>query len=338
VAGLNRRWTVVSHPVGMPAPSNFSFDAMPIPKLGRDEVLLKLLYISIDPGQRVYISELVGPDAIGAPVKAWAVGRVVESSSPRFAVGSYARDNLGEAGVQEYSVIGAKDLVPVDPDPSLTAHLGLLGMPGLTAYFGMIDIAGVAPGETVVVSGASGAVGSIAGQIARIKGCRAVGITRGPEKARYLVDELGFDDAIDLLECGLAAGLAEKCPEGVDVYFDNVAGPMLDDMLGHMKRGGRIAFCGAVSQYNDNAPPPGITNYFQILMRELRWQGFYVGSHAGQFAAAVDQMREWVAAGRLVQREEVTVGIERFPQTLLDVFNDRLRGKMILQVSPGEVR
>ncbi|MET0546542.1 MAG: NADP-dependent oxidoreductase [Caulobacterales bacterium] len=329
---ISRRWTLISHPTGTPSADNFSFDEVIVPDLGANEVLLQNMYISIDPGQRVYISAEAGA-RLGAAVHGWAVGRVIASNSDKYPVGSFAQDRLGQAGVQSLSVVAAKNLLQVPSGANLPTRLGALGMPGLTAYFGMMDVIQPKAGETVLISGAAGAVGAIAGQIARIKGCRVVGIVGGKDKARYITAELGFHDSIDHREGPLAESLAEHCPAGVDALFDNVAGDLVDACLPHMRMKGRIAFCGAVSSYN--AGGGGLKNYFQLLIRQLRWQGFYVGAYEDRFEAAIAEMSEWVDSGELRHREDIELGIERFPEIFLKVFDRERFGKLVLQVDPG---
>lgn len=327
----NRRWILASIPHGMPNRDAFRWEESTIPSLRDGEVLLKSHYISIDPGQRVYISGAGGADPVGKPVTGWAVGEIVESLDPAFPVGTFARDTLGQAGVQAYSALPGSDLIAVDTDVPLSAHLSTLGMPGLTAYFGLLHCARIAPGETVVISGASGAVGSVAGQIAKIRGCRVIGITSGAEKSDYIVSHLGFDLAVDRRDGDVGASLARACPDGIDVYYDNVGGAMLDTCLSHMRPAGRIAMCGSVSTYNAGEPVPNY-NLFEILMRSLRLEGFYVGTYADRFAPAIAEMRGWITQGRLSHREQIAVGLENFPEVFLDVFRSDHLGKMVLQV------
>ncbi|MEY4529228.1 MAG: hypothetical protein RL768_2947, partial [Nitrospirota bacterium] len=312
----NRQWRLKRKPTSLVTRDDLTWHVEETRALEPDEVMLQLLYISLDPGLQVYMSSVHeipgGIVNVGDVVRAWAVGRVVESRSARFPVGSYARDHSGVAGLQDYAVLKAADLIMVDPlIAPLSAHLGVLGMPGLTAYFGLLDIGRPQAGETVVVSGASGAVGSMVGQIARIKGCRAIGIAGGSTKCRYVVEQLGFDECVDYKGGALASDLASICRESVDIYFDNTGGGILDACLGEMAQGGRIVFCGAVAEYA-SASCWGPANYLAVLTRGLRWEGLAYHRYADRFEPAVREMERWFREGRLRHREDVSVGLENF--------------------------
>jgi NADPH-dependent curcumin reductase CurA len=337
---VNRVWRLVKHPVGEVKLSDLELCREAVPAPADGEVLLKHLYLSVDPGQRVYMNDaftlhekagfLVSK---GTPLHGWAIGQVIASKSPRFPVGSYARDLYGDAGVQEYSVLPAEKLIAVDPAIApLPIFLGPLGLPGLTAYFGLLNIGEPKAGETVVVSAASGAVGSAAGQIAKIKGCRVVGLTGGADKCRFLVDELGFDAAIDRKTGDLRRALKEKCPDGIDIYFDNVGGPLLDECMTHMRMFGRIVFCGALLAYNATAPMPGLSNYYYILLKQVRWQGYSVPYFDRLYPEALAEMQTWYGQGRLRQREDVAVGIEQFPRCLNRMFAGENFGKVLIKL------
>jgi hypothetical protein len=241
-------------------------------------------------------------------------------------------------GVQRYAISDGTGLARVDttlaPGP---VHLGVLGITGLTAYFGLLDIGRPEPGQTVVVSGAAGAVGSVVGQIARIKGCRAVGIAGGPEKCEWLTEELGFDAAIDYKRGDLRAQLREHTPDGVDVYFDNVGGEILDEVLRRLARGARVAICGAISQYNAEQPPRGPANYMQLLVMRASMTGFLVFDFAKRYAEGVAQLAEWLRAGELRSREDVVRGgLERFPDVFLMLFRGENTGKLVLELTGDE--
>jgi NADPH-dependent curcumin reductase CurA len=247
-------------------------------------------------------------------------------------VGSYVS---GTFGVQEYALSDGAGVVAVDPSrASLPTYLGTLGMPGLTAYFGLLEVGALADGETVVVSGAAGAVGTVVGQIAKIKGCRVVGIAGGAEKCRWLVDELGFDAAIDYKNDDLRRRLKEEAPDGVDVYFDNVGGPILEAVLNRLALRARIVICGAISQYNSDGGMTGPRNYMNLLVYRARMEGFVVFDFASRYKEGVAQMAEWMQAGSLRAHEDVARGsVEDFPATLLRLFRGENLGKLVLQIA-----
>jgi len=273
----------------------------------------------------------VPPVGIGEVMRAGGIGRVVESRHPDFAVGESV---FGQFGVQCYAVSDGRGVMRVDtslaPAP---VHLGALGMTGLTAYFGLLEVGRPEPGQTVVVSGAAGAVGSVAGQIARIKGCRTVGIAGGPEKCAWLVEELGFDAAIDYKAGELRAELRRHTPDRIDVYFDNVGGETLDEVLRRLARGARVVICGAISQYNAEQGPRGPANYMQLLVERASMTGFLVFDYAARYPEAVAELAGWLRTGQLRSREDVVRGgIERFPEVFLMLFRGENTGKLILQL------
>ncbi|HXF45834.1 MAG TPA: NADP-dependent oxidoreductase [Burkholderiaceae bacterium] len=330
---MNRQWRLAARPVGEPKRSDFEFVEEPVPALQDGQVLVQVQYISLDPAMRGWMNEgrsYIAPVALGQVMRASAVGRVLESKHPRFAPGDYAS---GALGVQQYAVVDGKELTPVDTRLApLPAHLSVLGMPGFTAYFGLLDIGRPQPGETVVVSAAAGAVGGVVGQIAKIKGCRAVGIAGGADKCRYVVEELGFDAAIDYKREDVKAALKAHCPQGVHVYFDNVGGEILDIVLTRLARGARIVICGAISQYN-SARMQGPANYMSLLVNRASMTGFVVFDYAARYAEAAREMAGWMAQGRLKSREHIVTGLEKFPETLLMLFSGANTGKLVLQVA-----
>jgi NADPH-dependent curcumin reductase CurA len=268
---------------------------------------------------------------IGEVMRAGGIGRVIESSHPDYEPGQLVS---GMFGVQRYALSDGRGVTKVDtslaPPP---VHLGALGMTGLTAYFGLLDVGRPQPGQTVVVSGAAGAVGSVAGQIARIKGCRVVGITGGPDKCAWLTDELGFDAAIDYKAGSVRAELRRHTPEGVDVYFDNVGGDILDEVLRRLARGARVVICGAISQYNAEQAPRGPANYMQLLVMRASMTGFLVFDYAERYPEAIPQLAEWLRAGELRSREDVVrAGLEQFPEVFLRLFRGENVGKLILEL------
>jgi NADPH-dependent curcumin reductase CurA len=320
-------------PVGLPAQDDWELTEDEIGEPGEGEVLVEVMYASLDPAMRGWISEAASyarPVGIGEVMRAIAVGRVVASNDERFAEGDHVS---GLLGIQESAIAPGDALQKVDPEVApLPTWLGVLGMPGLTAYFGLLDIGRPEPGQTVVVSGAAGAVGSLVGQIAKLQGARAVGIAGGPEKCRYITDELGFDAAIDYKNDDLRTALKEKCPDRVDVYFDNVGGEVLDAALGRLARGARIVLCGAVSQYNAGSMT-GPSNYMALLVRRARMEGFVVFDYASRYGEAARELGGWMAAGELKSVEDVVDGIETFPDTLLKLFRGENHGKLCLQVA-----
>ncbi len=330
---LNHQYKLIARPKGEPRRSDFEFAESTVPSPGEGEILVKLAYISLDPAMRGWMNEgksYIPPVGIGEVMRAGAVGEVIASKHAKFAVGDQV---LGMFGVQEYALSDGKGVNKVDASLApLPVYLGTLGMPGMTAYFGLLDVAGAKQGDTVVVSGAAGAVGQVVGQIAKIKGCRAVGIAGGPDKCRYVVEELGFDACIDYKNEDLKAGLKQHCPGGVDVYFDNVGGDILDTVLTRLAMGARIAICGAISQYNNTEAVKGPSNYMSLLVNRARMQGFVVFDYADRYMEAATQMAGWMAQGKLKTREDIVEGIETFPETLLKLFHGENIGKLVLKV------
>jgi NADPH-dependent curcumin reductase CurA len=276
----------------------------------------------------------VPPVEIGEVMRAGGIGRVIDSRHPDHAVGETV---YGVFGVQRYAVSDGRGVTKVDttlaPAP---VHLGVLGVGGLTAYFGLIDVGRPEPGQTVVVSGAGGSVGSIVGQIARIKGCRVVGIAGGPEKCRWLVDELGFDAAIDYKAGDVRVQLRQHAPDGVDVFFDNVGGEILEEVLRRLTRGARVVICGALSQYNAVEGPSGPANYMQLLVARASMTGFVVFDYSERYGEAISQLARWLQSGDLRSREDVVHGdIDQFPAVLLRLFEGANTGKLVLALESG---
>ncbi len=334
----NAQWRLAARPVGLPKPSDWEYVEEPAPEPADGQLLVELEYLSLDPAMRGWMNDVrsyVPPVGIGEVMRAGGIGRVVESHNSDYDVGDLV---FGQFGIQRYAVSDGRGVHLVDtalaPAP---VHLGALGMTGLTAYFGLLDIGRPEPGQTVVVSGAAGAVGSVVGQIARIKGCRVVGIAGGPEKCEWLTDELGFDAAIDYKRDDLRAQLREETPDGVDVYFDNVGGETLDEVLRRLARGARVVICGAISQYNAEQPPEGPANYMQLLVMRASMAGFLVFDFAERYPEAVAQLAEWLNAGRLQSREDIVrAGIEQFPEVFLMLFRGENTGKLILQLDGAD--
>jgi NADPH-dependent curcumin reductase CurA len=333
VADTNRQFRLASRPEGMPGPETWDLVTEEVPSAGDGEVLVKVLQLSLDPAMRGWLNDVpsyVPPVGLGEVMRAIGVGQVVESRHADVAEGTHV---TGLFGIQEHAVLPGDAVTPVDEGAApLSTWLNALGMPGMTAYFGLLDIGQPVEGETVLVSGAAGAVGASVGQIAKIKGCRAVGIAGGPEKCRMLTEELGFDAAVDYKAGDLHAALKRACPDRVDVYFDNVGGEVLDAALGRLARGARIVICGAVSQYNESSMR-GPSNYMALLVRRARMEGFVVFDYAARYAEAARAMAGWMHEGKLRSVEHVVDGIETFPDTLLKLFRGENHGKLVLRVA-----
>ena len=330
----NRQFRLAARPVGMVKRGDFEFTSSPVPEPAPGQVLIRVLYVSLDPAMRGWMNEgrsYIPPVGIGEVMRAGTAGRVVKSSNPQFAEGDLV---TGWGGVQDYVLSDGKDITKVDPRLApLPVYLGTLGMPGMTAYFGLLEVGKPKKGETVVVSGAAGAVGSVVGQVAKIKGCRVVGIAGGPDKCRWIVDELGFDAAIDYKSEDVNKALRQHCPKGVDVYFDNVGGDILDAALARMARNGRIVICGAISQYNNTTQVKGPSNYLSLLVNRASMTGMVVMDYTDRFEEAVREMAGWMKAGNLKTREDIVEGLETFPETLLMLFKGENTGKLLIKVA-----
>jgi len=331
---MNRRWTLAARPHGMVKESDFAFSETPVPQPGDGQVLVRVLYLSFDPTQRGWIEDrpsYLPPVQIGEVMRASAVGEVMESKHTGFAKGDLVQ---GLFGWQDYAVVpgamlGAK--IPAGVPPTWT--LGVLGITGITAYFGMLDLGKPKAGETVVVSGAAGATGSVAGQVAKLQGARVVGIAGGPNKCAWLTKEAHFDAAIDYKHDDVAARLRELCPKGVDVYFDNVGGEILDAVLGQIAQRARVVLCGGISGYNEATPPPGPRNLMNLVIQRGRMEGFIVIDYAARFGEAIAKLSEWVQSGAIVHQEDVQRGLEHAPRTLLRLFTGANTGKQLLQLA-----
>jgi NADPH-dependent curcumin reductase CurA len=288
----------------------------------------------LDPAMRMWINDVrsyMPPVGIGEVMRALALGIVTESRNPRFAVGDHVS---GVFGVQEYALSEGRGVTKIDPRVvPLPKYLSVLGMTGMTAYFGLLDTGQPKPGEMVVVSAAAGAVGAVVGQIAKIKNCRVVGIAGGAEKCRYIVQDLGFDAAIDYRSEDVKKSLRKHCPEGLNVYFDNVGGTILEAALANLARGARIVICGAISQYCNTGPTVGPSNYMSLLTNRASMKGMLVMDYADRYAQAGAEMAAWMAAGKLKSREDIVEGLATFPETLLKLFKSENTGKLMLKVA-----
>ena len=331
----NHQLRLAARPRGLPTPDVWEHTTEEIGDPGPGQFLARVEYLSLDPAMRGWMNEgrsYIPPVGIGEVMRAGAIAEVVASEHEGFAVGEHVSFAFG---VQEYALCDGQGVTKVDPElAALPTYLGTLGMPGFTAYFGLLEEGRPVEGETVVVSGAAGAVGSVVGQIAKLKGCRVVGIAGGAEKCAWLTDELGFDAAIDYKAGGVAAALRAAAPKGVDVYFDNVGGEILDDVLAQLRRRARVVICGAISQYNATEAVRGPKNYLSLLVNRASMQGMVVFDYADRYEVAAREMAGWLAEGRLQTREQVVEGgIEAFPDALLMLFAGENTGKLVLRVS-----
>jgi NADPH-dependent curcumin reductase CurA len=331
----NHQLRLAARPVGQPRATDWQHVEEPVGEPGDGELLVRVLYLSIDPAMRGWMNEgksYIRPVEIGEVMRAGAVARVISSRHPGFSEGDYVS---GSFGVQEYCVSDGLGVTKVDPALApLPVYLGTLGMSGMTAYFGLLDIGRPKPGQTVVVSGAAGAVGNVVGQVAKILGCRVIGIAGGERKCRSVVEDFGFDAAIDYQTEDVRKALREHAPDGVDVYFDNVGGDILDAVLTRLARGARIVICGAISQYNNTEPVKGPSNYMSLLVNRASMTGMVVFDYADRYAEGVTELAGWMAAGRLHSVEDVVSGgVEAFPETLLRLFRGENLGKLVLKVA-----
>lgn len=329
----NRQFRLIRRPVGQVKRDDFEFraDRPRPPEPG--EIMVGVEYLSLDPAMRGWMNEgksYIAPVRLGDVMRAGGVGTVIESKAAGFAPGDTV---AGQLGIQSVATVAAKDCTRIDPGLApKPLFLSALGMTGMTAYFGLLTVGEPKSGEAVVVSGAAGAVGALVGQIAKIKGCRAIGIAGGERKCRYLVEDLGFDAAIDYKSEAVPAKLREHCPQGIDIYFDNVGGQILDDCLAQINLRARIVICGAISQYNNTTPVKGPANYLSLLVNRARMQGMIVFDYADRYPEAVRAMAAWMGEGKLKSREDIVEGIETFPETLHRLFTGENFGKLILKV------
>jgi len=331
----NHQYRLAGRPVGLPTPTDWEYVEEPVAELGEGQLLIEVIYLSLDPAMRGWMNEgksYIRPVEIGEVMRAAGVGRVIASRNPQFAVGDYVS---GVLNVQEYCLSDGRGLTKVDPALApLPVYLGVLGIPGMTAYFGLLDVGRPEPGQTVVVSGAAGAVGSVVGQIAKIKGCRVIGVAGGERKCRLVVEQLGFDACIDYKSENVRKALHEVAPEGVDVYFDNVGGDVLDAVLTRLARGARIVICGAISQYNVTGQIKGPANYMSLLVHRASMTGMVVFDYANRYPEATAELAEWLSAGKLRSLEDVVDGgVQAFPDTLLRLFKGDNTGKLVLKVA-----
>ncbi|HEV8694071.1 MAG TPA: NADP-dependent oxidoreductase [Lysobacter sp.] len=336
---VNRRIVLAARPQGVPTPQDFRFEEAAVPTPDEGQVLLRTLYLSLDPYMRNLMDE-IGPTyapsvPVDAPMVGGTVNRVIASRHPQFRAGDLV---LGNAGWQDYTVSAGQDLVPLGDMAQPSLALGGLGMPAFTAHVGLLDIGQPQPGETVVVAAATGAVGAVVGQIAKLKGARVVGIAGGADKCRYAVEELGFDACLDRHDPQLAQHLASACPDGIDVYFENVGGAVFDAVLPLLNIGARVPVCGVIAHYNDAESSPGPDRLpktmSMLLQKRIRMQGFIILDHYGErFDAFRRDMEEWVAAGRVKLREHVVNGLENASDAFIGLLEGNNFGKLVVRVA-----
>ncbi|MEL0093689.1 MAG: NADP-dependent oxidoreductase [Pseudomonadales bacterium] len=334
---INRQWLLASRPNGMVSEANFDYVETPIPEIQAGEVLVRNLYLSFDPTQRGWMTDresYLPPVEIGAPMRAGSVGQVMSSQHPDYAVGQLVQTT---GCWQDYVVAapgrGPMGLTILPENVSPEMMLSVFGITGLTAYFGLLDIGDPKPGETVLVSGAAGATGSVVGQIAKIKGCRVVGIAGGAKKCAWLKEEGGFDDVIDYKSEDVGEAIQRTCPDRVDVFFDNVGGAILEAALDHIALHSRIVMCGAISGYNSDSAVPGPKNLMNIISRRTKMQGFIILDYIDQAPSAIAQLGEWIAKGQMRFEVDVQTGFENIPATLKRLFTGENMGKQLLKIA-----
>jgi NADPH-dependent curcumin reductase len=337
-ATINRQFRLKERPAGRVSRENFDFVEEPIPETGKNQVLVRNLYLSLDPTNRIWMTDVpqyMPPVAIGAVMRGGGLGQVVDSKNPNFKVGDMVN---GLLGWQDYVLIDGSDklapqVLPKGLPVPLTAMLGAAGLTGLTAYFGLLEIGQPKAGETVVVSAAAGAVGSVVGQIAKIKGCRAVGIAGGEEKCKWIKDELGFDEAVNYKAPDWKEKLAAACPNGVDINFENVGGEIMNHVNSLLNNKGRVVLCGLISGYNDSDGAKSRTNLVPILMKRARIEGFIILDYAARFREGSTQLAQWIFLKKLKYRETIVDGLENAPQALNKLFDGENFGKLMVKIA-----
>lgn len=330
---MNTQVLLAARPIGLPKETDFEIVQREVESPAEGQVLVRQRLLSLDPAMRGWMNDrrsYVPPVGLGEVMRGYGVGEVVESRSEAFTPGDLV---AGLFGWQRFATMDPGHLEKIPPGIDARVALGPLGMTGLTAYFGLLDIGEPKEGETVLVSGAAGAVGSIVGQIAKIKGCRAVGLAGSDEKCAWIVDELGYDEAINYKTAGdMRAALSAACPDGIDIYFDNVGGEILDAALGQIAFRGRVVICGAISMYNATEPQPGPANYIHLLVQRARMEGFIIFDYIDRYREAQAELGRWMAEERIKYREHVVQGLEKAPQALLMLFDGSNRGKLMVEV------
>jgi NADPH-dependent curcumin reductase len=331
---INKKMILVNRPTGIPEKNTWSFEEELISEIKDGQILIKQQYISLDPAMRGWMNNsksYIPPVEIGTVMRAGTVGEVIQvNNNTNFKVGDFVS---GWGGVQEYSISDGKNYnIIKDKNNPIHRYLGALGMPGMTAYFGIINEGKIKSGDIVLVSAAAGAVGSLVGQIAKIKGCKVIGIAGGNEKCKYVKEQLGFDEVIDYKNDNIYSSLKKYCPEGIDVYFDNVGGEILDAALAKLRMNARIVICGAISQYNNTSRTKGPSNYLSLLVNRATMKGMVVFDYKNDYPMAINQISEWFNQGKLKSNESIFEGIDNFYETFLKLFNGNKRGKLILKL------
>jgi NADPH-dependent curcumin reductase CurA len=331
---MNRQWRLAARPVGIFKDSDFQWTQEPVPQLKEGELLVHNEYLSLDPTNRGWANEMdtyLPAVKLGDVMRGGAIGVVEESRNPNFKIGDHVS---GLLGWQEYAISDGTGIgkLPEIPGLPLTAHLGLFGHIGLTAYYGLLDVGQPKAGETLVVSAAAGAVGSLVGQIGKIVGCRVVGIAGADEKCRWLTDDLGFDAAINYKRENVFEALKRECPKGIDVDFENVGGEILDSVLALINLGARISLCGMISQYNATDRRPGPSNLFMLIVRRARMQGFLVSDYMSRAAEAMSELGRWYKEGRIKYRVDVVEGLEHTPRAVNKLFDGSNQGKLVVKI------
>jgi NADPH-dependent curcumin reductase CurA len=331
---INKKMILANRPVGIPEKNTWNYNEELIPEIQDGQILIKHQYISLDPAMRGWMNNsksYIPPVEIGTVMRAGTVGEVINvKNNTNFKVGDFVS---GWGGVQEYSISDGKNYHIInDKNNPIHRYLGALGMPGMTAYFGIIKEGKIKSGDIVLVSAAAGAVGSLVGQIAKIKGCIVIGIAGGNEKCKYVKNELGFDEVIDYKNDNIYSALKKYCPDGIDVYFDNVGGEILEAALAKLRMNSRVVICGAISQYNNKSKMKGPSNYLSLLVNRATMKGMVVFDYKNDYPIAIKQISEWFQQGKLKSNESIFNGIDNFYEIFLKLFNGNKRGKLILKI------
>ncbi|MFL0352645.1 NADP-dependent oxidoreductase [Xanthomarina sp. GH4-25] len=330
---MNKQLILAKRPEGIPDASTWTLESHTIPTISDGEFLVQQHYVSLDPAMRGWMNDsksYIEPIAIGDVMRAGSIGKIIKSNHPDFHIGDTV---TGWGGVQQYAVATDKTWYKVDTNLApMPIYLGTLGMPGMTAYFGILEVGKIKTGDVVLVSAAAGAVGSIVGQIAKLKGCYVVGIAGGKEKCDYLKNELGFDATIDYKSENIFDAVKETCPKGIDVYFDNVGGDILEAALSRLRMHARVVICGAISQYNNLEEVKGPRNYMSLLVSRATMQGMIVMDYAPHYGKAAKEMGQWLMEGKLKSKEAIYEGIENFHETFMRLFSGDKKGKLVLKV------
>jgi NADPH-dependent curcumin reductase CurA len=334
-ASVSRQIVLAARPVGMPKASDFKVEAVPVPEPGAGQVLVRNLWMSVDPYMRGRMSDRksYAPSfEVGKAMEGRAIGQVVQSKHPTLNVGAFVSSMLGW---REYFVSAGEGMSAVDPSLPLSSYLGVLGIPGFTGWYGLKQIGKPKPGETLVVSGAAGATGSLVVQVGKILGCRVVGTAGTDDKCAYLTRELGADAAINYKKAGdLSDALRQACPKGIDIYFENVGGPLLDIVLRQVNPFARIPLCGMISQYNLDPPDPGPRYLFSMIGNRVHMQGFIISDHLSLYPEFLAEVGDWLKSGRIKREETVVEGIENAPKAFLGLFSGDNVGKMVVRLAP----